>query len=82
MSDTVLWEQDGSVGLVTLNRPDNLNAWTAEFGAALRDVIHGPAADESVRAVVITGAGKGFSSGASGSTSIRTASQPARRRPT
>jgi 2-(1,2-epoxy-1,2-dihydrophenyl)acetyl-CoA isomerase len=62
--DPVLWQQDGPVGRVTLNRPDSLNAWTADFGAALRDVITGPAADESVRAVLITGAGRGFSSGA------------------
>jgi 2-(1,2-epoxy-1,2-dihydrophenyl)acetyl-CoA isomerase len=61
---TVLWEQDGPVGRITLNRPDSLNAWTAEFGAALRDIIAGKAADPSVRAVVITGAGRGFSSGA------------------
>ncbi|MEA2451093.1 MAG: 2-(1,2-epoxy,2-dihydrophenyl)acetyl-CoA isomerase [Thermoleophilaceae bacterium] len=60
----VLWQQDGPIGRVTLNRPGSLNAWTAEFGAALRDVITGPAADESVRAVLITGAGRGFSSGA------------------
>ena len=64
MSDTILWEQDGPVGRITLNRPESRNAWIAEFGAALRDVIHGPAADESVRAVLIAGAGKGFSSGA------------------
>jgi 2-(1,2-epoxy-1,2-dihydrophenyl)acetyl-CoA isomerase len=64
MSDVVLWQQEGPVGRITLNRPDSLNAWTAEFGAALRDVITGPAADESVRAVLITGAGRGFSSGA------------------
>jgi 2-(1,2-epoxy-1,2-dihydrophenyl)acetyl-CoA isomerase len=61
---TVLWEQEGPVGRITLNRPDSLNAWTAEFGAALRDIILGEAADPSVRAVVITGAGRGFSSGA------------------
>jgi 2-(1,2-epoxy-1,2-dihydrophenyl)acetyl-CoA isomerase len=64
MSETVLWEQDGPVGRITLNRPETLNAWIAEFGAALRDVVTGPAADESVRAVLITGAGRGFSSGA------------------
>jgi 2-(1,2-epoxy-1,2-dihydrophenyl)acetyl-CoA isomerase len=64
MSDTVLWEQAGPVGRVTLNRPDSLNAWTAEFGAALRDIVEGPAADPTVRAVLITGAGRGFSSGA------------------
>jgi 2-(1,2-epoxy-1,2-dihydrophenyl)acetyl-CoA isomerase len=63
-SNTVLWEQSGGVGRITLNRPDTLNAWTAEFGAALRDIVHGPAADPSVRAVMITGAGRGFSSGA------------------
>jgi 2-(1,2-epoxy-1,2-dihydrophenyl)acetyl-CoA isomerase len=63
-SDTVLWEQSGPVGRITLNRPDSLNAWTADFGAALRDIVEGPAADPSVRAVLITGAGRGFSSGA------------------
>jgi 2-(1,2-epoxy-1,2-dihydrophenyl)acetyl-CoA isomerase len=63
-SDTVLWEQAGPVGRITLNRPDSLNAWTTEFGAALADVIEGPAADPAVRAVLVTGAGRGFSSGA------------------
>jgi 2-(1,2-epoxy-1,2-dihydrophenyl)acetyl-CoA isomerase len=63
-SDPVLWEQSGPVGRITLNRPDTLNAWIAEFGAALRDILTGPAADPSVRAVMITGAGRGFSSGA------------------
>jgi 2-(1,2-epoxy-1,2-dihydrophenyl)acetyl-CoA isomerase len=63
-SDSVIWEQQGGVGTITLNRPESLNAWTAEFGGALRDIIEGPAADPSVRAVGITGAGRGFSSGA------------------
>ena len=62
--NTVLWEQEGPVGRITLNRPDTLNAWTAEFGDELGQTITGPAADESVRAVLITGAGRGFSSGA------------------
>jgi len=60
----VIWEQDGGIGRVTLNRPDSLNAWTEDFGLELKQVISGDAADESVRAVVITGAGRGFSSGA------------------
>ena len=55
---------DGGVGRVTLNRPDSLNAWTEDFGLELKQVITGDAADESVRAVLITGAGRGFSSGA------------------
>ena len=62
--ETVIWEQDGGVGRLTLNRPESLNAWTAQFGRDLKQVISGEAADESVRAVLITGAGRGFSSGA------------------
>jgi 2-(1,2-epoxy-1,2-dihydrophenyl)acetyl-CoA isomerase len=64
MSDTVLWEVAGGVGRITLNRPDRLNAWIPEFGAALRDIFTGPALEPDVRAVLITGAGRGFSSGA------------------
>ena len=60
----VLWEIDGGVGRVTLNRPDSLNAWTEDFGRELKQVITVDAADEAVRAVLITGAGRGFSSGA------------------
>src|ERR687892_2036773 len=60
----VTWERDGGVGRITLNRPDSLNAWTAGFGRELKQVIEGDAADPAVRAVLITGAGRGFSSGA------------------
>jgi 2-(1,2-epoxy-1,2-dihydrophenyl)acetyl-CoA isomerase len=62
--ETVIWEQDGGVGKLTLNRPETLNAWTAAFGEELKQVVTGEAADDSVRAVLITGAGRGFSSGA------------------
>jgi 2-(1,2-epoxy-1,2-dihydrophenyl)acetyl-CoA isomerase len=62
--ETIIWEQSGGVGRLTLNRPESLNAWTAEFGRELKHVIEGEAAQESVRAVLITGAGRGFSSGA------------------
>jgi 2-(1,2-epoxy-1,2-dihydrophenyl)acetyl-CoA isomerase len=60
----LIWERDGGVGRITLNRPDSLNAWTAGFGRELKQVIEGDAADAAVRAVLITGAGRGFSSGA------------------
>ncbi len=60
----LIWEQDGGAGRLTLNRPESLNAWTAAFGAELKSVIEGEAADPSVRALLITGAGRGFSSGA------------------
>jgi 2-(1,2-epoxy-1,2-dihydrophenyl)acetyl-CoA isomerase len=66
MSDEqlVLWEQDGPVGRITLNRPESLNAWTTDFGEQLKGLIENEAADDSVRAVLITGAGRAFSSGA------------------
>ncbi len=61
---TIEWEQTGAAGRLTLNRPESLNAWTAELGHELLGVIEGEAADPSVRALLITGAGRGFSSGA------------------
>ena len=61
---TVIWEQSEGIGRVTLNRPETLNAWTAEFGRELKQVITADAVDPSVRAVLVTGAGRGFSSGA------------------
>jgi 2-(1,2-epoxy-1,2-dihydrophenyl)acetyl-CoA isomerase len=62
--ETVIWEQADAVGRLTLNRPETLNAWNDHFGRELGAVLSGEAADESVRAVLITGAGRGFSSGA------------------
>jgi 2-(1,2-epoxy-1,2-dihydrophenyl)acetyl-CoA isomerase len=62
--ETVIWEEAGAVGRITLNRPETLNAWTAEFGRELKQVVEGEASQESVRAVIVTGAGRGFSSGA------------------
>jgi 2-(1,2-epoxy-1,2-dihydrophenyl)acetyl-CoA isomerase len=61
---TVMWEQSGGVGRLTLNRPETLNAWTAEFGRELKQVVEGEASDRSVRALLVSGAGRGFSSGA------------------
>lgn len=62
--ETVKWEQDGGIGRITLNRPETLNAWTEQFGHELGEAINQRAADDSVRAVLISGAGRGFSSGA------------------
>jgi len=54
---------DGAARL-TLNRPDSLNAWNEQFGRDLLDAVQTVSGDESVRAVLITGAGRAFSSGA------------------
>ncbi|MHB8492696.1 MAG: enoyl-CoA hydratase/isomerase family protein, partial [Solirubrobacteraceae bacterium] len=62
--DTLTWEESGAVGTLTLNRPESLNAWTPQLGEELLSALSGEAAAESVRAVVLTGAGRGFSSGA------------------
>jgi 2-(1,2-epoxy-1,2-dihydrophenyl)acetyl-CoA isomerase len=62
--ENIIWDESGAVGRLTLNRPETLNAWTAEFGEELKQVVEGEAAQESVRAVLVTGAGRGFSSGA------------------
>src|SRR5436190_11935001 len=62
--ETVIWDVEDGVGRITLNRPETLNAWNTQFGLDLRDVVTNDAQDDSVRAVLITGAGRGFSSGA------------------
>jgi 2-(1,2-epoxy-1,2-dihydrophenyl)acetyl-CoA isomerase len=61
---TVEIERRGAAAVVLLNRPETMNAWNTEFGVDLHDAIQEVAADEAVRAVMITGAGRGFSSGA------------------
>jgi 2-(1,2-epoxy-1,2-dihydrophenyl)acetyl-CoA isomerase len=62
--ETIELRIDDSVAEITLNRPDRLNAWTDQLGSELRSAILEDAAGDDVRAVLITGAGRGFSSGA------------------
>ena len=62
--ETVDLKVENGVAEITLNRPERLNAWTAQFGDELREALLTDAADPAVRAVLITGAGRGFSSGA------------------
>jgi 2-(1,2-epoxy-1,2-dihydrophenyl)acetyl-CoA isomerase len=61
---TVRLYRRGGAAKVELNRPERLNAWNDELGITLRDTMLDIAADSSVRAVLITGAGRAFSSGA------------------
>ena len=54
---------EDAVSVLTLNRPDVLNAFDDEMGSALVDSVGRAAADSSIRCIVITGAGRAFSSG-------------------
>ncbi len=59
----VLTDRSGSVLTITLNRPEVFNALNTALHAALHDVLVGEAAEPDVRAVVLTGAGRGFCAG-------------------
>jgi enoyl-CoA hydratase/carnithine racemase len=60
----VLYRVENGVAVVTLNRPDKLNAWRAEMDRDVRAAMREAAQDESVRVIILTGAGKGFCAGA------------------
>jgi enoyl-CoA hydratase/carnithine racemase len=62
--ETILVQRQARVGLVTLNRPEQRNAYTARMGAELQAAFAELEADASVRAIVVTGAGKYFCAGA------------------
>jgi 2-(1,2-epoxy-1,2-dihydrophenyl)acetyl-CoA isomerase len=59
-----LFEKRGRVGLITLNRPERLNAWSAEMAQLVREMLEECNADDGIGAAVITGQGRGFCSGA------------------
>ena len=61
---TVNLHRRGAGAVIELNRPETMNAWNKEFGADLLDAVQTAAGDPEIRAVMITGAGRGFSSGA------------------
>ena len=61
---TVLYEERGNVGLVTLNRPQALNSFTRQMHHELWAILDQAEANKNIRALVITGAGRGFCAGA------------------
>jgi 2-(1,2-epoxy-1,2-dihydrophenyl)acetyl-CoA isomerase len=61
---TIRWESTHGVATITLNRPESLNALNAEMRRELLAALKAASRDAAVRAVVITGAGRGFCSGA------------------
>lgn len=58
--DLVLYQQQGAIATVTLNRPDRLNAMTADLLEAALSALESAAANEAIRVVVLTGAGRAF----------------------
>lgn len=62
-SEGILITQDGGVMIITLNRPEKLNAFNLRMHAAIRAAFAQAGDDQSVRAVLLTGRGKGFCAG-------------------
>jgi 2-(1,2-epoxy-1,2-dihydrophenyl)acetyl-CoA isomerase len=62
--ETVNLHRSGGVARIELNRPRKMNAWDKQFTLDLRDAIRHVSAETDLRALLLTGAGRGFSSGA------------------
>ena len=62
--ETLLWDQEGYVATITLNRPEKLNAMSWVMFNELRDAFELVSSDPSIRCAVVTGAGRAFCSGA------------------
>ena len=61
---TILLDKADDIAVITLNRPQRLNAWTAQMNAELHAAISACNNDAEVGAIVVTGAGRGFCAGA------------------
>lgn len=64
MPEQILVEQRGRLAVLTLNRPEKLNAWTPQMMAELREAMTTASADPATGAIVVTGAGRAFCAGA------------------
>ena len=62
--EQILFEKRGRAGLITLNRPEKLNAWTPRMMVEMRHAMDDCVADPAVAAIVVTGAGRAFCAGA------------------
>ena len=58
--EQIIYDVDGGILTITLNRPDRLNAWTGQMGLELSEAFDRADADDEVRAVIVTGAGRGL----------------------
>ena len=64
MNNAVLYEKKEGVAIVTMNRPERLNAVNDEIRAGLREKLDDAAKDDEVKVIIVTGAGRGFCAGA------------------
>ncbi len=64
MYEQITYDVDDPVGLITLNRPERLNAWTTQMGNEVMDAVGRAERDPDVVGIVVTGAGRGFCAGA------------------
>ena len=62
-TDSIIYAKGDGVATITLNRPDVLNSFNSEMASELQAVLTGVAGDDSVRAVLLTGAGRAFCAG-------------------
>jgi 2-(1,2-epoxy-1,2-dihydrophenyl)acetyl-CoA isomerase len=62
--DAIVYDVRDAIARIELNRPQTLNAWTPDMGREILGAIRRASADEEVRAVLVTGAGRAFSAGA------------------
>jgi len=62
--EQILYEKDGPILTITLNRPDKLNAFTGQMMQEIIEAMDAADADDEVRAIIFTGAGRGFCAGA------------------
>lgn len=61
--ETILYEKQNGVATITLNRPQALNAFTAQMNQEMQEALKDAEADTDIRSIVITGAGRAFSAG-------------------
>ena len=62
--ETLIIEKEDGIATITLNRPEVMNAWNPQMASEASEAIESMDRDDAVKVVVLTGAGKAFSSGA------------------